>query len=68
MKMIQYAHFAIPNGNSVKGHQWTLRLLGKKLLESGYSHTFKTHTLFTNYKGENIQWRDLAPPQLSGQI
>lgn len=29
-KMVEYAHFAIPNGGSIKDHQWILKLLGKK--------------------------------------
>ena len=43
-----------------------LKLLGKK--SQDIFTAFKTHPLFTNYKGGNVQWRDLAPPQLSGQI
>lgn len=68
-KMIEYAHFLFPNGNLVKDHEWMIKLLVKKtLLELEYSHMFKSHTVLTNFKEDNIQWRDLAPPRLSGQI
>lgn len=30
--MIERNHFAILNGNSVKDHQWMLKLLGKKIV------------------------------------
>lgn len=53
--MIEYAHFTILNGNSVKDNQVMLKLLSKYVLELEYLHSFEIHILFTNYKEKMLE-------------